>query len=407
MHKRNVILMVLITIVILFTVTPWETSTPASAGFFNSWKNPHHIIVSQGETAETITVSWKGNADGPSYAVIIDEGGVEKSSGARKKKILKGSYYRYWVEFNDLKAEHQYTIKIGESVRFAWEIPREDKETTFIYMGDIQGNYESWSEMCASMPETDLVLTGGDMVNSGKNSKQWNDFLGNSGMFMSVPVMTAAGNHEGKTSNETYKSVFALPDNGPEIETLKESFYYFDHGICRVIVMDSSFLTDERRKNLGDKWEHCEAAVEKWLEETLADSEAVWNIVVTHHPPYGFHDFDTTSPQIRELWTPIMEEGGVDLVLCGHQHMYMRTNKIRGITYVMGNAGQRESEFYMGYNEPLYAEVVDSAAPNYQQINVTENKLEIVSKTKTGLVIDKTVIRKSLRFHIFEFFSGN
>jgi hypothetical protein len=102
-----------------------------------------------------------------------------------------------------------------------------------------------------------------------------------------------------------------------------------------------------------------------------------------------------------------MEEGGVDLVLCGHQHMYMRTNKIRGITYVMGNAGQRESEFYMGYNEPLYAEVVDSAAPNYQQINVTENKLEIVSKTKTGLVIDKTVIRKSLRFHIFEFFSGN
>lgn len=411
MCKMNVMLLIAVMTTIAFIAMPWEINAPASAGIFDVEKNPHHIIISQGETSDKITISWKGESDEAKQVKITDEEGNVMTSETVCTPVFKNTYFRCEAEFAEIKPQRKYTVSLGGRVHFTWETPEEDGKTTFIYTGDIQGGYGSWGEMielaAGKTPGLDFVQTGGDMVNRAVSRKQWEAFLGSSNLFMSVPLMAAAGNHEGESSNNTYKKIFALAENGPDLPELKEGFYFYDHGVCRIIVMDSSFLTAERQEELGDRWIKCERAIEAWLEQTLEESTAVWNIVVTHHPPYGMHDFDTVSPQIRQLWTPLMEEGDVDLVLSGHQHMYMRTNKIKGITYIMGNAGNRESAFYRGYNMPLYAESADSAAPNYQVIRADNSKLSIVSKTKTGLVIDKAVIRKPLQFHIFEFFSSN
>ena len=83
-----------------------------------------------------------------------------------------------------------------------------------------------------------------------------------------------------------------------------------------------------------------------------------------------------------------MKEEGVDLVLCGHQHAYMRTEKIDGITYVMGNSGGKSSEFYKGFNGPGYSQSVYAAAPNYQIITATKTKLELTSYDSSNVVID-------------------
>jgi hypothetical protein len=56
-------------------------------------------------------------------------------------------------------------------------------------------------------------------------------------------------------------------------------------------------------------------------------------IAVLHHPPYskGSHDSDSRRdsdgrmPVIRQNVLPILERGGVDLVLSGHSHMYERS----------------------------------------------------------------------------------
>src|SRR6185369_15144595 len=57
-----------------------------------------------------------------------------------------------------------------------------------------------------------------------------------------------------------------------------------------------------------------------------------------HHPPYskGGHDSDddkdgeSRSREMRENILPVLENGGVDLVLCGHSHTYERTPLISG-----------------------------------------------------------------------------
>ncbi|MHC4207280.1 MAG: Calx-beta domain-containing protein, partial [Planctomycetota bacterium] len=53
-----------------------------------------------------------------------------------------------------------------------------------------------------------------------------------------------------------------------------------------------------------------------------------------HHPPYskGSHDSDVSGTQtdMREEALPLLEDGGVDIVLCGHSHAYERSFLLDG-----------------------------------------------------------------------------
>jgi hypothetical protein len=67
----------------------------------------------------------------------------------------------------------------------------------------------------------------------------------------------------------------------------------------------------------------------QWLQADLAAANAEWIIAFWHHPPYskGTHDSDTESYMynMRQNMVPILEAGGVDIVLTGHSHNYERS----------------------------------------------------------------------------------
>jgi hypothetical protein len=71
-----------------------------------------------------------------------------------------------------------------------------------------------------------------------------------------------------------------------------------------------------------------------WLRADLASSTRQWTIAFWHHPPYskGSHNSDTETNlvQMRQIFLPILEEAGVDLVLAGHSHSYERSFLIDG-----------------------------------------------------------------------------
>ena len=97
------------------------------------------------------------------------------------------------------------------------------------------------------------------------------------------------------------------------------------------------------------------------------------------------------------MWVPVMEAHGADLVLCGHQHMYMRTEAIGGIVYVMGNSGNMKSAVYEKMDTlPDYCMVLSGNGPNYQIIDAGRRKLQLTSYDADGLIIDRFTIRKSL-----------
>jgi hypothetical protein len=73
-----------------------------------------------------------------------------------------------------------------------------------------------------------------------------------------------------------------------------------------------------------------------WLANDLAATNKDWVIAYWHHPPYtkGSHDSDDcTNPEMCEMRAnalPVLEAGGVDLVLTGHSHSYERSCLLDG-----------------------------------------------------------------------------
>lgn len=377
-------------------------------------ENPLQIILSMGAEPGSLSISWKGDAAGPEALQLDGVTGEKQRFTAVRERILKSDYYRYHVELSGLMQGTEYRYTIGENAfSGSFHVPQESDVTRFLYLGDVQfqesmEEYEEWGQMVRRAyrehPDLDFAVIGGDLVNSPGELPQWEAFLEACDVFAKLPLVTVAGNHEGVHSNYTYQKLFALPDDAPG-GLSGEEFYAFDFGNVRMLMMDSSFLTEERRKSMGkDAWAKEEQRVEAWIRCRTGSCEKPWLAAVIHHPVYGMHDEDTVSPQIRRLWAPLLETGGVRIVFSGHQHLYQRTRSIHGVVYLMGNSGQRESRFFHGNNLPEYTQQIYDRGANYQIVEAGARRLKMTSYNKKGLVIDETVLGRGLLFHIFEFF---
>ena len=388
-------------------------------------ENPLQIILSPGAQPGQLSISWKGDSEGPEALQIAKiaetentanvgtgEERVGETFAAKKERILKSDYYRWHVRLTGLTQGREYRYKIG-GFEGSFQVPQESKVTKFLYLGDVQfqesmEEYREWGEMVKEVyqahPDLDFAVIGGDLVNSPGELAQWEAFLDACDVFAKLPLVTVAGNHEGVHSNYTYQKLFALPDDAPG-GLSGEEFYAFDFGDVRFLMLDSSFLTEERKASMGDgKWQAEEERVERWIRRESVDCQKPWLAAVIHHPVYGMHDEDTVSPQIRRLWAPLLETGGVRIVFSGHQHLYQRTGPIHGVVYLMGNSGQRESRFFHGNNLPEYTQQIYDRGANYQIVEAGARRLKMTSYNKKGLVIDETVLGRGLLFHILEFF---
>ncbi len=143
-------------------------------------------------------------------------------------------------------------------------------------------------------------------------------------------IWASLGNHEGATSKGTngvgpYFDAYVLPMRAEAggVASGTEAFYSFDYGRIHFICLDSHDLD---RKPTG--------MMARWLKADLEKSRADWLVAFWHHPPYtkGSHDSDREK-QLIEMRThimPILESGGVDLVLTGHSHIYERSMLMDG-----------------------------------------------------------------------------
>jgi hypothetical protein len=138
------------------------------------------------------------------------------------------------------------------------------------------------------------------------------------------------GNHEGHTSRGAdgtgpYYDAYVVPTKAEAggLASSKEAYYSFDYGRIHFICLDSHDLD---RKPEGD--------MAMWLKADLEKTKAEWLVAFWHHPPYtkGSHDSDREQQliEMREHIMPMLEAGGVDVVLTGHSHIYERSMLMDG-----------------------------------------------------------------------------
>jgi hypothetical protein len=140
------------------------------------------------------------------------------------------------------------------------------------------------------------------------------------------------GNHEtystGDPNNFPYLDIFSPPINGEAggLASGTKKYYSFNYGNIHFVCLDS--MTSYRLAG---------GPMLNWLENDLAANTNTWLIAFWHHPPYtkGTHNSDDAIGdielvQMRQNALPILENYGVDLVLCGHSHVYERSYLLDG-----------------------------------------------------------------------------
>ncbi len=180
--------------------------------------------------------------------------------------------------------------------------------------------------------DTDLWLMLGDNAyDNGTDSEyQTAVFDMYADLLRKSVVWPALGNHDTAQSTSfnnsyPYFSIFSLPTNGAAggMASGTEHYYSFDYANIHFICLDS--MTASRATN---------GAMATWLRSDLDSTTNTWIIAYWHHPPYtkGSHNSDTETElvQMRQNFLPILEDGGVDLVLTGHSHSYERSFLLDG-----------------------------------------------------------------------------
>ncbi len=214
--------------------------------------------------------------------------------------------------------------------------PKNDPEKlTFFIITDTQDEC-NWGEMLENVsadamtnfPHAELTVHTGDIVQEGGDAMMWREMLGrNEDFFRSIPMAIIAGNHDywygylHGYDDVTEKHVHI---DLPPQDTRHGIYYSFDCGPVHFTMLSSgdSMETDGH----GLLPEQLE-----WAINDLNSTDKRWKIVSIHNPLYSPGKYGSRDPifgvakALKPQLNEIFVRYGVDLVLCGHDHVYAQT----------------------------------------------------------------------------------
>lgn len=242
-------------------------------------------------------------------------------------------YVLHTVKLSGLEPGTKYSYRVGDAEKGWWSeagvietASGGNDPFTFFYLSDPQAqrasHYETYNEVVKAArdmyPDGKFVVSAGDQVDLGTNSKHWNYFFNSTDEFMNMPFMPTTGNHE--KSGSVLKSNFTLP-NVPEQDEDSGTYYSYDYNGVHFTVLNTNDIVDNK---LSD-------AQLAWLTSDIKGSDAKWKIVVLHKALYsnGSHYDDKEVVGMRSQLSALLPYLGVDLVLQGHDHVYLRTDAMK------------------------------------------------------------------------------
>ena len=283
----------------------------------------------------------------------------------------------------DMKPGTAYVYRLGDkrggySPVYKLKTPDYSGPYSFVFVTDPQAynaaTYGVFGDVLkkASAAGPEFILIGGDMADRGGNKDLWDMFFdAGSQVFSGIPVMACPGNHEYYDDENlvNYRAMFNLPANGPV--DFSETAYSFETKDAVFMVLDTQRNT---QKDMAKQLE--------WLEKVSAASGGKWKIVLMHRGIYsGFYD----EAALRKTIAPVFDRAGIDMVLNGHDHTYLRTTMKSGVkvepgkgtTYITG--GSSAKKYYDAENRAWTEVLYDVNNPVFTTFKVYPDKISIIS----------------------------
>ena len=303
----------------------------------------------------------------------------------RVRGLQPGTDYRYrifsqevqsWPDVNNVT--YGKTLDADASRHRAYEFrtfPQAGDGCSFIVLNDIHGKADYMTRLCKSVDFSKLgfVAFNGDMSSSVESGEQlFKAYLDASVSLFATgtPILFTRGNHE-------TRGVFAdsLGDYFPGQDGRFYGIYRYGD-VCILLLDCGEDKPDDHAEynGLADydayRTEECE-----WLKRAVRSDEflsASARIVLLHIPPMAeaWHG----SVHLNELFVPVLNEAGIDLMLCGHYHRYQWIDdRSRGADFPILINSNNDKTVVKADEKGIDIRVVDTAGNVLKEHKITKN----------------------------------
>lgn len=404
------------------------------------------VTTFYGDEKTTRGFAWSGAEEHTDMVIRYAKADAQwDASNYIEKKAAYEQYdgqLYYKVDISGLEAGTEYVYMVGDTVDNVWtdkyEIETEkgnNHEFSFIALTDPQGSaekdYKDFTKtLQAAMedaPDAKFMVDLGDLVSTGCNEDQWKMYFNASQNYTAtLPHMAVMGNHETRDYNDDpdvagkhFGLHFNNPKNGGKaaigdlqpdssmladtqgvIKHIEETIYSFDYGDAHFVAIN----TGSDRRSSTETMKLLEAQKD-WIKQDIENSDKKWTIVLSHQ---GLYPAKTERYfGAREILEDLFVECGVDLVLQGHDHMVSRTYPMKsgtiqtrentdviiedsGVVYFIPGAAANKRYDDITTSPSYMSNIVNTVTsqPTYAVLNVTEDKIEVVTKQINGEVLD-------------------
>ncbi|MEH1030747.1 metallophosphoesterase family protein [Micromonospora profundi] len=331
----------------LMTGASAAESTTISSVILGVGANETQRIVtwySSADTAQKIQLAPTAeivNGEFPASAVNFDAVGAANTSTT--------GFNRH-ATISNLRENTAYSYRVGSegswSPAYAFKTQDFEGDYDFLFFGDPQigssgdrlmdqaGWEETLKVATAANPNAELLVSGGDHVESANDEGQWTSFMAPD-QLRQYPVVATIGNHD--VGGKSYEQHHFTPntdrsapyyDNGNPAGTKSGGDYWFVYkDVLFIDINSNSYKLSTDGSNAGD------AAHVSYITDVVNKhgSEAKWKVLVYHHSIYSpaSHATDSDNKQRREDFTTAFSNLGIDMVLQGHDHSYSRSYSIK------------------------------------------------------------------------------
>ena len=369
----------------------------------------------QTPTPNSITVRWRTDVATDSSVSFALLNGIPSNTSATDLTtehevtltgLLSDTFYNYTVGSTSQVLAGGDLNANGDGEHFFETSPLAgtEKDTRVWVIGDsgtanadaeaVRNAYKSFT----GARGTDVWLMLGDNAYSSGTDLQYQTAVFNlyPQMLRQVPLWSALGNHDGIdvffNPPGAYPQLFSFPTAGESggVASTSEFHYSFDYANIHFISLDS---TTNASRVSG-------SGMLTWLAADLAANTQDWIIAFWHHPEYskGSHDSDTeiVLQEMRENVLPMLEAGGVDLVLSGHSHSYERSmlvNGHHGASWTLTPAMVLDGGDGKELGDGAYIKPGPAGTPNEGAVHAV---IGSSGKTETGGALNHPVMQTSM-----------
>lgn len=385
-----------------------DPMTKRSFAWYTKYDNPEHAPDNAKDSIVEV-VPAGGQFDSPDVTRYVGDPKDTKVLDLEVTRSTRGMFISHKVLLEGLTPGASYQYRVGSEGNWSdigtFTMEREEElEYEFLYLTDSQGgnshDYEVWADTLkqakGDYPNAKFMIMTGDQVDAGSLESQWLDYFGKpQDTLMHLPIMAAVGNHEGPY-NDNYYHHFYYPNDSIDDPLPPGSVYSFDYGEAHFMVLNTMDMGWDQRQRDSFKQQI------EWLRREVAETDKKWKVVAFHKAIYsvGGHSDEAEIYELRDMLYPVFDELGIDVVLQGHDHTYMRSHQMYGdkpITdlnldkngnpvnpggtmYIVNNAsGTKYYDVNQGIDKSYAAYFEQRKLPVYSGIKMTKDSFTIDS----------------------------